>query len=164
MHVWGGQGQGDVVQARILPNQPQQVLIERIEGDGGRLPLEAAKNCAGIAALETLKALGYPPFGVSLSLIKVYSILQAQLPMISCPEVPVLESSGFSDYHALLYTAAGSPRPVKLQRWTRTGMAAGSKDIMWHPSCASSVQLLQQLPDHSVPGSQSQPVLKISGS
>ena len=67
------QGQGDIVQARLLPDQPQQVLIERIEGDGGRLPLEAAKNCAGIAALETMKALGYPPFGVSLSLIKVIS-------------------------------------------------------------------------------------------
>lgn len=56
----------------MLPDQPQQVLIERVEGDGGRLPLEASKNCAGIAALETLKAMGYPPFGVSLSLIKVY--------------------------------------------------------------------------------------------
>ena len=67
------QGQGDLVTACLLPDQPQQVLIERIEGDGGRLPLEASKNCAGIAALETLKALGYPPFGVSLSLIKVYS-------------------------------------------------------------------------------------------
>ncbi|KAK9832295.1 hypothetical protein WJX74_005514 [Apatococcus lobatus] len=63
-------GQGDLVTARLLPDQPQQVLIERIEGDGGRLPLEATKNCAGIAALETLKAMGYPPFGVSLSLIK----------------------------------------------------------------------------------------------
>ena len=64
------QGDGDIVTARVLPNLPGQVVIESIEGDGGRLPLNAASNCVGIAAIETLKMLGQPTCGVGLKLRK----------------------------------------------------------------------------------------------
>ena len=61
--------------ATVLPGQPGRVVIERITGDGGRLPLEASENCVGIAALETLKMIeathGVPTCGVSLVLEKV---------------------------------------------------------------------------------------------
>lgn len=33
--------------ARVLPDRPGEVVIEGIEGDGGRLSLEAPKNCVG---------------------------------------------------------------------------------------------------------------------
>ena len=49
--------------------------IKSIEGDGGRLTLEAPKNCVGIAAIETLKLIGQTSCGVSLSLQKVCSKL-----------------------------------------------------------------------------------------
>lgn len=35
------QGDGDVVTARVLPDRPGEVVIEGIEGDGGRLSLQA---------------------------------------------------------------------------------------------------------------------------
>ncbi len=58
--------------ATVLPDRPGAVLIESIEGDGGRLSLDASKNCVGIAALETLKLLGgQPSCGISLTLKKV---------------------------------------------------------------------------------------------
>ena len=65
------QGEGDTVVATVTRGRPGEVLIQRIEGDGGRLSLEAEKNCAGIAALETLKLLGQTSCGVSLTLKKV---------------------------------------------------------------------------------------------
>lgn len=66
------QGEGDIVTASVLPDRPGAVLIESIEGDGGRLSLDASKNCVGIAALETLKLLGgQPSCGISLTLKKV---------------------------------------------------------------------------------------------
>jgi homoserine kinase len=65
------QGQGDIVTATALPDRPGQVVIESIQGDGGRLSLDPAKNCVGIAATETLKLLGgSPTCGVSLKLQK----------------------------------------------------------------------------------------------
>lgn len=64
------EGQGDVVVAKTLPDKPGLVLIESIVGDGGRLSLDASKNCVGIAAQETLKLLGQPSCGVSLTLQK----------------------------------------------------------------------------------------------
>lgn len=65
------EGEGDVVTARVLPDRPGEVVIEGIEGDGGRLSLEAPKNCVGIAAIETLKLLGAAPScGVGLRLHK----------------------------------------------------------------------------------------------
>ncbi|GFH29309.1 homoserine kinase, partial [Haematococcus lacustris] len=46
------------------------VLIDKIEGDKGRLSLDPAKNCIGIAAQETLKLLGPVTCGVGLTLHK----------------------------------------------------------------------------------------------
>ena len=65
-------GQGDIVTATVLPSAPPgQVIIDSIEGDGGRLSLDPAKNCVGIAATETLKLLGgTPSCGISLKLHK----------------------------------------------------------------------------------------------
>lgn len=47
------------------------MVIDDIVGDGGRLSYEAADNCCGIAALETLKLLGVSDVGVAISLRKV---------------------------------------------------------------------------------------------
>ncbi|CAL5221110.1 g3243 [Coccomyxa viridis] len=64
------EGEGDTVIATVLPDRPGHVEIASIEGDGGRLTLEAPKNCVGIAAIETLKLLGQTSCGVSLRLQK----------------------------------------------------------------------------------------------
>jgi len=64
-------GAGDTVVARPLPGEPGKIVIDGIEGDGGRLSLKAEENCAGIAAAATLKLLGSPPSaGVALTLKK----------------------------------------------------------------------------------------------
>ena len=72
--AWKVQGDGDVVVATALEGEPGEVRIAAITGDGGRLPLDAAKNCVGIAAAETLKlleaVLGPLSAGVSLHLDK----------------------------------------------------------------------------------------------
>ena len=65
------QAGGDTVTARVLPNQPGKIIIERIDGDNGRLSLVPEQNCIGIAALETLKLIGKTSCGVALSLHKV---------------------------------------------------------------------------------------------
>jgi homoserine kinase len=57
---------GDLVTARI---GPPGVKIEHIAGDGGRLPRDAARNTAGVAALALLTKLG-DSRGVSLSIEK----------------------------------------------------------------------------------------------
>lgn len=57
--------------ARVLPDKPGQVVIDKIDGDNGRLTLDPTKNCIGIAAYETLKLLGSVSCGVSLTLQKV---------------------------------------------------------------------------------------------
>lgn len=64
------QGGGDTVVAKVLPDRPGEIVIEKIEGDGGRLSLDPANNCIGVAAAETLKLLGQPTCGVSLTLHK----------------------------------------------------------------------------------------------
>ena len=65
------QGAGDIVTAKIVPESPGKVIIESIDGDDGRLSLDPAKNCVGIAATETLRAMGgNPSCGVSLQLKK----------------------------------------------------------------------------------------------
>lgn len=57
--------------ATALHGRPGEVVIESIEGDGGRLTLDPSKNCVGIAAIETLKILGgSPSCGVGLKLRK----------------------------------------------------------------------------------------------
>ncbi len=49
-------------------------MIESIIGDGGRLSLDATKNCVGIAANAALKAMGRETTcGISLKLDKVQS-------------------------------------------------------------------------------------------
>lgn len=57
---------GDEVTATLTP---AGVQIAAIEGDGGRLPREAARNTAGVAALALLTKLG-DPRGVSLTIRK----------------------------------------------------------------------------------------------
>ena len=49
---------GDEVTARFLSGTAHGVLIESIEGDNGRLPRDAARNTAGVAALALLTKLG----------------------------------------------------------------------------------------------------------
>ena len=52
-------GAGDQVCARISDSRSGgQVTIASIEGCGGRLPLEAEENTAGIAAIHTLRRAG----------------------------------------------------------------------------------------------------------
>ena len=73
-------GEGDIVIAEALPDLPNgEVIIQSITGDDGRLPLVAAKNCVGIAAIETIKLLGDIGCGVALTLQKVtaWVLLQA---------------------------------------------------------------------------------------
>ncbi|KAG2435308.1 hypothetical protein HXX76_007383 [Chlamydomonas incerta] len=64
------QGGGDTVVARVIPGKPGVVEIAAIQGDGGRLSLDPAKNCIGVAATETLKLVGAVSCGVSLTLNK----------------------------------------------------------------------------------------------
>lgn len=60
-------GPGDTVTARRVPGEG--VRIARVEGDGGVLPREAARNTAGIAAAATLRRAGVSA-GVELELRK----------------------------------------------------------------------------------------------
>jgi homoserine kinase len=57
---------GDRVTARV---GPPGVCIEHIDGDGGRLPRDASKNTAGVAAAALLRRIGQSR-GVSLSISK----------------------------------------------------------------------------------------------
>ncbi len=58
---------GDTVTATFTGNGG--VTIAAIEGDGGRLPREAARNTAGVAALALLTKVG-DPRGVALTIRK----------------------------------------------------------------------------------------------
>ena len=49
---------GDTVVARRVPGSGPAVVSIEVEGDGGCLPKDPAKNTAGIAALATLEAAG----------------------------------------------------------------------------------------------------------
>ena len=60
---------GDEVTARFLSGSAHGVLIESIEGDNGRLPRDAARNTAGVAALALLTKHGERR-GVGLSIRK----------------------------------------------------------------------------------------------
>jgi homoserine kinase len=60
---------GDEVTARWLPGNAGGVSIDDIIGDGGRLPREAARNTAGVAASALLAALGESR-GVGLTIRK----------------------------------------------------------------------------------------------
>ena len=65
--IYGWQGDGDVVVAEAM--EEKGVRITSIEGEGGRLPLDASKNCVGIAASAVLERIG-ADHGVSLKLKK----------------------------------------------------------------------------------------------
>lgn len=58
---------GDIVRAQMRPEPG--VVIDRIDGDGGRLPLETARNTAGVAAQSVLKQIGATS-GVRLTIRK----------------------------------------------------------------------------------------------
>jgi homoserine kinase len=66
---------GDEVTARFLDGNARAggdargVVVEQIIGDGGRLPREAARNTAGIAALALLAKVGEPR-GIGLTIKK----------------------------------------------------------------------------------------------
>jgi homoserine kinase len=60
---------GDEVTARLAPAGVRGVRIDGIEGDGGRLPLDALRNTAGVAAQALLTTLGETR-GVSLTIRK----------------------------------------------------------------------------------------------
>src|SRR5262245_36990518 len=60
---------GDEVTARWLPAGVGGVTIDEIVGDAGRLPREAKRNTAGVAALALLAAVGESR-GVGLSIKK----------------------------------------------------------------------------------------------
>ena len=60
---------GDEVTARFMTAGSSGAAIEDIAGDDGRLPREAARNTAGVAALALLEALGERR-GVALSIRK----------------------------------------------------------------------------------------------
>lgn len=61
-------GPGDLVTARM--SDTAGVTITSISGDGGKLPLEASKNTAGLAVLSLLEKLGRKGTGVELSIEK----------------------------------------------------------------------------------------------
>jgi homoserine kinase len=46
------------------------VVLTAVEGDGGLLPRQAAKNCVGVAAQQVLESFGPKGAGVSLRLVK----------------------------------------------------------------------------------------------
>src|SRR5207302_9275188 len=58
---------GDTITARATADRG--VRIEAIVGDGGRLPLEAERNTAGVAAQAVLNAMGAQQ-GVALTITK----------------------------------------------------------------------------------------------
>jgi homoserine kinase len=60
---------GDQVTARFLDEGAGGVIIDGISGDGGRLPRDASRNTAGVAALALLTTLGERR-GVGLTIIK----------------------------------------------------------------------------------------------
>ena len=63
-------GVGDTVTIRTLPDEPGVMRIASITGDGGKLPLQAEDNTAGIAAIEARKLAGQEELGMELVLEK----------------------------------------------------------------------------------------------
>lgn len=66
------EGDGDVVIAK--ESDYPGVIIETIEGDGGKLSMNPRFNCIGIAAYETLRLMNRSSTGVSLALKKAQNI------------------------------------------------------------------------------------------
>jgi homoserine kinase len=62
-------GPGDLVTARLV--ETPGVRLVAIQGDGGRLPREARRNTAGVAALAVLEEFaGKGRFGIELTVVK----------------------------------------------------------------------------------------------
>lgn len=113
------QGEGDTVKARVLPDQPGKVVIDKIEGDNGRLSLVATDNCIGIAAIETLKLIGQPSCGVALTLHKVRprqrapSAISATLPARAAPiGLPAGAELGGAEFGTRRRSGGREPRPA----------------------------------------------------
>ena len=102
-----------------LPSRPGEVVIDAIEGDGGRLPLEAARNCAGIAAQQVLHLMGPQPCGVALTIHKVLTLNPVSSAATSEPGPPV-------GFFSLSHCAGSRLQPV-IQRWS---MKAGRAPIL----------------------------------
>lgn len=135
------QGDGDIVTARALPGKPGQVVIESIDGDNGRLSLDPAKNCIGIAATETLKLIGQPSCGVALKLKKV----GARLPLHGC--MHVLRCIAGCAMHAGMQcwgqhsTAVCSPLQHMCTTSVAPGVKAGAQSWAAKPARAWQLQL-----------------------
>lgn len=87
------------------------VTITRIEGDGGRLPLDAFKNTAGVAVIEYLKAIGSDQ-GIAIELKK-------NLPLGSG-----MGSSAASSVAALVAVNHLMEQPMKREQLLRFAMEA----------------------------------------
>lgn len=111
-------GMGDWVTARVI--EMPGVHIEAVEGDDGRLPREATRNTAGIAALETLKLLKVRNAGMALRLRK-------GLPLGSG-----LGSSGASAAAAAWATNLLFGAPLNKRQLLPAGLAAEAVASGWH--------------------------------
>lgn len=96
------------------------VHIEAIEGDEGRLSLDATKNTAGIAALETLKFLGMQHHGVAIRLRK------------GMPLGSGMGSSGASAAGAAWATNLLFGAPLDRRDLLPAGLAAEAAVSGWH--------------------------------
>ncbi|MES1256638.1 MAG: homoserine kinase [Acidobacteriota bacterium] len=91
---------GDEVVARFAPSG---VTIDSIAGDGGRLPLEAARNTAGVAAAALLRVLGEHR-GVVLSIRKGLPLASGLGGSAASAAAAVVAVDGLLDAHASLDT------------------------------------------------------------
>jgi homoserine kinase len=62
------QAPGDAV--TLVRTEEKNVVVARIDGDGGKLPRDPAKNTAAVAVSGFLEKIGFP-FGVEISLAKM---------------------------------------------------------------------------------------------
>jgi homoserine kinase len=110
-------GLGDWV--TVTPRTDNEVVIESVEGDGGRLSREATKNTAGIAALEALRLMNATK-GVNLRLKK-------GLPLGSG-----LGSSGASAAAAAWAVNMLYGQPLGKEELLQAGLVAEASVSGWH--------------------------------
>ena len=94
---------GDEVTARFAPSG---VTIDLISGDGGRLPMEAARNTAGVAAQALLTALGERR-GIILSIKKGLPLASGLGGSAASAAAAVVAVDGLLEAHASLETLIG---------------------------------------------------------
>ena len=80
---------GDAV--RLTRKTEKRVDLLAVEGDGGRLPLDPARNTAGVAVTRFLEARGWP-FGVDIVLKNLESPRTSPVQMILEPELVIRRS------------------------------------------------------------------------